>query len=147
MIEEMIAVTAETVQAFERLMPQLTKGVQSPSRTDLEVMAASGDTFVFLARDPENDDEIIGSATLAIELSPTGRHGWIEDVVVDQAARGKGWGRALTQACLDRAHEIGLHQVNLTSRPSRVAANNLYQSMGFVRRETNAYRHNLDEME
>ncbi len=144
MIEEMTAVTDETIQAFQRLMPQLSKSAQPPSREMLAVMAASADTFVFLARDPEMDREIVGSATLAIALSPTGRHGWIEDVVVDETARGKGWGKALTQACLDKAREIGLNQVNLTSRPSRVAANKLYQSMGFVQRETNVYRITLE---
>ena len=77
--------------------------------------------------------------------SPTGAHGWIEDVVVDQAARGQGVGRMLTQALLDKARALGMKQVYLTSRPGRVAANQLYQSMGFVRRETNVYRFILDE--
>ena len=144
MIEEMTDVTEETILAFQHLMPQLTTNTPIPSRELLAVMAASADTFVFLARDPEKDGEIVGSATLAIALSPTGRHGWIEDVVVDEDARGKGWGRMLTQACLDKAREIGLSQVNLTSRPSRVAANELYRSMGFIQRETNVYRYNLD---
>jgi len=83
-------------------------------------MADSADTIVMLARAPEGEQVIIGSASLAITHTPTGRHGWIEDVVVDQAYRGQGWGKALTEACLDAARELGLHAVNLTSRPARV---------------------------
>ncbi len=144
MIEEMTSVSEEIVQAFERLMPQLTEFAQPPSRDELAEMAASADTFIFIARDPVKQGKIIGTATLAIAHSPTGRHGWIEDVVVDQDARHQGWGKALTEACLEKAREIGLHQVNLTSRPSRVAANKLYQSLGFVQRETNVYRFKLE---
>ena len=107
-------------------------------------MASSSDTAVFLACEPDENGEIVGSASLAIAHSPTGAHGWIEDVVVDQAARGQGIGKALTQSLLDRAKVLGLKQVYLTSRPSREAANRLYQSMGFVRRETNVYRYDLD---
>lgn len=144
MIEEMTDVSDEIYQAFERMIPQLSEFADPPTRDDLAAMAASAATFVFLARDPDKEGEIVGTATLAIAHSPTGRHGWIEDVVVDRDARQQGWGKALTKACLEKAREIGLHQVNLTSRPSRVAANKLYQSMGFVQRETNVYRYDFD---
>jgi ribosomal protein S18 acetylase RimI-like enzyme len=144
MIEELTGVSEEIVQAFGKLMPQLTEFAQPPSRDELAMMVASSDTFIFLARDPQKQGEIIGTATLAISHSPTGRNGWIEDVVVDQDYRHRGWGKALTEACLVKARELGLRQVNLTSRPSRVAANHLYQSLGFVQRETNVYRYSLD---
>ena len=85
----------------------------------------------------------MGTATLAVFRTPTGVHGWIEDVVVDQAARRQGIGEGLTRACLDKARELGLDSVNLTSRPAREAANKLYRSMGFILRETNVYRYEL----
>lgn len=143
-IVEMVEVTDEIVRAFQRLIPQLTNHSTPPDREALAHMAASPDTVVFLAWEPDEKGEIVGSASLAIAYSPTGAHGWIEDVVVDQAARGRGVGRMLTQALLDKARALGLKQVYLTSRPSRMAANQLYQSMGFVRRETNVYRFDLD---
>ena len=143
-IVEMKKVTEKIVAAFQRLIPQLTEHSLPPDWEALTKMASSSDTAVFLACEPDENGEIVGSATLAIAHSPTGAHGWIEDVVVDQAARGQGVGKALTQSLLDRAKVLGLKQVYLTSRPSREAANRLYQSMGFVRRETNVYRYDLD---
>jgi ribosomal protein S18 acetylase RimI-like enzyme len=82
-------------------------------------------------------------ATLATFRTPTGLRAWIEDVVVDDAGRGRGVGTALTEAMLDRARELGCRTVDLTSRPSREAANRLYQRAGFVARETNVYRYDL----
>lgn len=144
-IELMTRVTPEIVEAFERLIPQLSSHAQPPTGDALAGMAESPDVLVYLARSPEGGSPIVGSATLAITQSPTGRHAWIEDVVVDEAARGQGWGRALTEACLQGARGLGLTEVNLTSRPSRVAANALYRSIGFVQRETNVYRCALGE--
>jgi ribosomal protein S18 acetylase RimI-like enzyme len=136
-------VNDEILAAFERLMPQLTHHSPPPSRSDLLEMASSGSIFVFLARG--GDGRIIGTATLGTFRTPTGLHGWIEDVVVDREARRQGIGKALTEACLDQAREMGLREVNLTSRSSRCYANQLYQAMGFIRRETNLYRYPLDE--
>ena len=142
-ILEMTEVTDEVVAALQRLIPQLTNNSTPPDRDALVKMAASPDTVVFLACEPDEYGEIVGSASLAIATSPTSTHGWIEDVVVDEQARGQGIGRMLTQSLLDRARALGLKEVCLTSRPSRVAANQLYQSMGFIRRETNVYRFDL----
>lgn len=137
-IQEMKRVDEEIIQAFKKLIPQLTEFSPAPSKEDLERMAASESTQIFLAR-ADASGPILGTATLATYQTPTGLHGWIEDVVVDRDARQQGMGRALTEACLDKARELGLRQVNLTSRPGRAAANRLYQSMGFVLRETNLY--------
>lgn len=143
-IHEMLQVNEEVFQSFKRLISQLSERNPAPGWDALESMSASRETFVFLARKKDMEGEIIGSATLATFQTPTGIHGWIEDVVVDRSARRQGVGRALTQACLDKARDLGLKEVNLTSRPSRVAANQLYQGMGFERRETNVYRYRID---
>jgi ribosomal protein S18 acetylase RimI-like enzyme len=79
--------------------------------------------------------------TLVVYRIPTGAHAVIEDVVVDETARGAGCGEALVAAALERARDAGVKNVDLTSRPSREAANRLYVRMGFVERETNVYRH------
>jgi ribosomal protein S18 acetylase RimI-like enzyme len=144
-IEKLTQVTPEIIEAFAHLIPQLSSHALPPDEAALKAMAASADTIVMLARAPEGEQPIVGSATLAITRTPTGRHGWIEDVVVDEAYRGQGWGKALTEACLDAARELGLRSVNLTSRPARVAANALYRSLGFKPRETNVYRIELGE--
>ena len=86
-----------------------------------------------------------GMLTVGTYLSPTGSKAWIEDVVVDEALRGSGLGRVLVEHAIGYCKEEGIGTVYLTSNPKRVAANGLYQSMGFVRKETNMYKMNLTE--
>lgn len=145
MIEEMTQPNEEIYRAFCRLIPQLTLNSTPPSMKELHAMFRSQNTIIFIARDEEKNNRIIGSATLGLFQSPTGRHGWIEDVIVDGEFRRRGIGKALTLACLKKAIELGLKEVNLTSRPSREAANQLYQSIGFELRETNVYRFGLGQ--
>ena len=85
--------------------------------------------------------EIVGTLTLVVFRIPTGLRAWVEDVVVDDSARGQGVGSALTREALRRAEAAGARTVDLTSRPSREAANRLYRRLGFEMRETNVYRH------
>ena len=107
---------------------------------DLEAIVASDASVLLLAVD---DGEVVGSLTLALFRIPTGLRAWIEDVVVDGSSRGRGVGEALNLAALDRARAEGATTVDLTSRPSREAANRLYRRLGFEERETNVYRHRL----
>ena len=102
---------------------------------------ASPATDLFIALDDAGT--IVGMATLVTFRIPTGRRAWIEDVVVDEAARGQGVGDALTRAMVDRSREFGAVTVDLTSRPARDAANRLYQRAGFIRRDSNVYRFDL----
>ncbi len=131
----------ELVDALTRLMPQLSSSSPPPTRAEIEEIVASPATELFAARG--DDGRILGSLTLAVFRIPTGVRAWIEDVVVDSDARGQGLGEKLNQAALDHARSIGAKTVDLTSRPSRVAANRLYQRIGFVARETNVYRYDL----
>jgi ribosomal protein S18 acetylase RimI-like enzyme len=89
------------------------------------------------------DGKIAGALTLATFRIPTGVRAWIEDVVVDSGARGHGVGEALNMAAIAEARSRGAITVELTSRPSREAANRLYQRIGFVQRETNIYRYTI----
>jgi ribosomal protein S18 acetylase RimI-like enzyme len=93
---------------------------------------------VFIAR---SDGAVVGSLTLVVFRIPTGLRAWIEDVVVDEAARGLGIGEALNRAAIRKTNDMGCRTLDLTSRPSRVAANKLYQKLGFKARETNIYRY------
>jgi ribosomal protein S18 acetylase RimI-like enzyme len=140
-VSEATAVTDELVAAFERLIPQLSKSNPAPTRAELQEMVDAPGTHVLVARDGE---EILGSLTLVVFRIPTGMRAWIEDVVVDEAARGKGAGEALNQFALELARSQGCKTVDLTSRPSREAANRLYQRIGFQARETNVYRYSFE---
>lgn len=130
----------EVVDAFERLIPQLSSSSPPPSRDHLVALVDNADTVLFVAR---LDGTIVGSLTLAFYRIPTGTKAWIEDVVVDDAARGRGVGELLNRAALEQARTRGAKDVSLTSRPSREAANRLYQRIGFEPRSTNVYRYTL----
>jgi GNAT superfamily N-acetyltransferase len=140
-IEIVAEVTDELVEAFERLIPQLSSSNPPPGVDELVDIVQAPATDLFLATD--DDGRILGTATLVTFRIPTGRRAWIEDVVVDDAARGMGVGGALTQAMVDRAEELGCTTVDLTSRPSREAANRLYQREGFAGRNTIVYRYRI----
>jgi ribosomal protein S18 acetylase RimI-like enzyme len=142
-IEIIREVTDELMAGFERLIPQLSASNPPPTRAEVAEMVASPATVLFIARDPGRAGEIVGALTLALFRIPTGLRAWIEDVIVDADSRGKGIGEALCLAALAHARAAGATTVDLTSRPSREAANRLYQRIGFERRETNIYRYNL----
>jgi ribosomal protein S18 acetylase RimI-like enzyme len=133
--------TPELVAAFERLIPQLSKNSPPPSRAELAEMIDSHASDIVVAR---IDGVIRGTLTLVTFRIPTGVRAWIEDVVVDDAARGHGVGDRLNRFALDLARAKGAKTVDLTSRPSREAANRLYQRIGFVPRDTNVYRFSLE---
>jgi ribosomal protein S18 acetylase RimI-like enzyme len=139
-IEEVKKVDAELVAAFERLIPQLSSSNPPPTEKELAAIVTSRSTVLFVARD---GGEIVGSLSLVLFRIPTGLRAWIEDVVVDQAARGKGVGELLNRAAIDHAAKAGAKTVDLTSRPSREAANRLYQRLGFQLRNSNVYRYEL----
>ncbi len=134
------AVTDDLVEAFDRLIPQLSSSSPPPGRAELEEIVTNPNSALFVAR---VDGAVVGSLTLAFYRIPTGLKAWIEDVVVDGAARGLGIGEALNRAALEEARRRGAKDVSLTSRPSREAANRLYQRIGFEPRETNVYRFKL----
>jgi ribosomal protein S18 acetylase RimI-like enzyme len=132
--------TDELVHAMAVLIPQLSKSNPPPSRDDLNAIISSEASVLFIAR---VNGKIAGALTLATFRIPTGVRAWIEDVVVDADARGHGVGEALNMAAIAEARSRGAITVELTSRPSREAANRLYQRIGFVQRETNIYRYTI----
>lgn len=140
-VERVEATDPELLGSLVRLLPQLSRTAPPPTTQDLEAIVTSPATDLFVARDAER--AIVGSLTLATFRVPTGMRAWIEDVVVDQAARGAGVGSALVRTALELAREAGARTVDLTSRPDRQAANRLYQRLGFEQRQTNVYRYTL----
>jgi ribosomal protein S18 acetylase RimI-like enzyme len=137
-VEVVERVSDELVEAFRRLLPQLSSSVPAPAAEALERIVAFPGNRLLVARD---EGAIVGTLTLVLFPIPTGLRARIEDVVVDEAARGRGVGAALSLEALRLAAEAGARSVDLTSRPGREAANRLYQRLGFRRRESHVYRY------
>jgi ribosomal protein S18 acetylase RimI-like enzyme len=132
--------TPEVLEAFGRLLPQLSSSAAPLTREALAQIIASPHNTVLLARDTNAAGRIIGTLTLVIFRIPTATRAWIEDVVVDREARGRGVGEALTLAAVNLAKQRGAKTVDLTSRQSRQAAHRLYEKSGFHVRNTSVYR-------
>ncbi len=140
-VEAAAWVDADLVAAVGALVPQLSSSSPPPSAETLARIVESPGATLFVAHD---GGRVVGMLTLVTFEIPTAVRAWIEDVVVDENARGKGVAAALVQAALHRSSEVGARTVDLTSRPDREAANRLYVRMGFERRATNVYRRTLD---
>lgn len=137
-IIEITEFSHEVLDALNGLIPQLSSSAAPLSEKSLLRIIRSEPSHLLLA---EEEGLYYGSLTLAVFTIPTGTRAWIEDVVVSENARGKGVGRLLSQRAVDLAMELGAKTIDLTSRPSREVANNLYKSIGFIQRETNVYRY------
>ena len=133
-------VTEELLDGLNQLLPQLSSTASPLTFGDLEKIVSSTSCHLLVAR---NEDVIVGSLTLVIFAIPTGVRAWIEDVVVDEGFRGAGVGEALSIAAIDEARRRGVRSIDLTSRPSREAANALYRKLGFELRDTNVFRLSL----
>jgi ribosomal protein S18 acetylase RimI-like enzyme len=142
-IEVVQKVTSDIVEAFGRLLPQLSKSAPPLDADALTAIASAQANSVLVAR---VDGEILGTLTLVIFPIPTGIRAWIEDVVVDETARGKEYGgkrvgEALTIEALKIANQAGARTVDLTTRPARIAAGKLYERLGFEQRDSRVYRY------
>ncbi|MBV8930992.1 MAG: GNAT family N-acetyltransferase [Kutzneria sp.] len=136
-VEVLDEITDEVETAFARLLPQLSRSAEPLDRAALVRLASCETTTVLLAR---SGGTIAGTLTLVMFPIPSGLRARIEDVVVDEAARGRGVGAALSEEALRLARQAGARTVDLTSRPSRAAANRLYVRLGFQLRESQVYR-------
>jgi len=139
-VSELTDVTDSALEALARLLPQLSSSASAVTPDELGEMVRSDASRLLVAS--LDDGTIVGSLTLVVFRIPTGVRAWIEDVVVDEQIRGTGAGAALNRAAIDLAYSLGARSIDLTSRPSRVAANALYRKLGFEERQTNIYRHN-----
>lgn len=143
-VEIVTTSTPELVEAMGRLIPQLSRSAPALSDQECRALVEQPGVFLFVYRPDAplegGERPILGMLTLATFTIPTGLRAWVEDVVVDAAARGQGAGHALVETAVAHAHKLGARTVDLTSRPSREAANRLYRSAGFEQRETNVYR-------
>ena len=125
------------LEAINRLIAQLSTSSHTFTEAELNSLIASPQSHLYAL---EYDEKIIGMVTLCIYQCPTGRKAWIEDVVVDQNHRGKGYGKLMLRKAMEECQNRGNVTLMLTSRPSSIVANQLYQSLGFEKRETNVYK-------
>jgi ribosomal protein S18 acetylase RimI-like enzyme len=139
-IYELISITESVAAAFKKLIPQLGPDIPVPDKKTLEEIIESGNTKIFIAE----ENEVSGTLTLVFQKTPSGEKAWIEDVVVDASARGKGIGEKLVRFAIAYAMEKGTAKIDLTSGIQRTGAIKLYQKLGFKKRETNIYRLNIE---
>lgn len=130
----------KAITKIHKLIFQLANEEITPNLEDFRNFLNLPNTYLFVAI---AENEIVGMGTFVYYVIPTGKKGWIEDIVVDENQRGKGIAEKLIGTMLETAKTIGMTQVNLTSSYSRIAANKLYQKIGFYTRETNVYRIDL----
>lgn len=137
MIYEATAYTPELLDRLQALLDQLTPAPIPFTEEMLRAVIDDPSSHLYLYL---HEEQVVGMTTLGIYYSPTGSKGWIEDVVVDSEARGRGYGKRLVEHAISEARRAGVGQLMLTSNPLRVAANHLYQQMGFEKKETNCYK-------
>jgi ribosomal protein S18 acetylase RimI-like enzyme len=139
-VSEATEATPELVDAFNRLIPQLSRSAPPLDEATLRDVVTAPGNVVLVARD-DTTGAVVGSMTLVLFRIPSGMRAWIEDVVVDEAYNNRGIATAMNREALTRAAAAGARSVDLTSRPSREAANHVYQKLGFKPRDTNIYRY------
>ena len=135
-VERVTEANEALAAAVARLVPQLSPTREPAGIVELDELVSTPGTSLLVARDGES---VLGMLTLIVYRVPTGMRAWIHDVVVDEAARGRGVGEALTREALQQAAEAGAISVELTTRQQRETANRLYRRLGFEQRETNVY--------
>jgi ribosomal protein S18 acetylase RimI-like enzyme len=140
-VEVLGEIDDEVIAALGRLLPQLSRSAKPLTPADIAAIEASPAVTLLLAR---CDGVIAGMLTLAMFPLPTGLRAWIEDVVVDEAFRGRGAGEELSREAVRIAQAAGARTVDLTSRPSREAAGRLYERIGFRQRDSRVYRYTFE---
>ena len=143
-VEKVTEITDEIFEAVKSLVPQLGAHKAPPTRDEMAALVKSAGSTLLIARYPDEKGEIAGITSLTIYRVPTRVRSSVEDVIVDESMRRRGIAEALMLRAIDLAREAGANGVALTSNPKREAANKLYQSMGFQKRETNAYFYKLE---
>ena len=137
-IVKILEYSDDLLGALNELLPQLSSSAQLLTEEDLKEIISAESSHLFMAKGKEG---YCGSLTLVVFKTPTGTRAWIEDVVVSEGMRGKGIGKMLISQAIETAKTHGAKKIDLTSSPTREAANALYQKLGFDFRDTNVYRY------
>lgn len=138
-IEELTSTEEVTLDGLNRLLKQLSDEIVPLSQQQLNFIISAEHIHLLVIKDK---DRIIGMLTLIENSLLSGHKAWIDDVVVDTDRRGEGIARMLLDSAIQLANSLGIEKIDLTSRPDRIAANELYKRVGFAQRNTNVYRYN-----
>lgn len=139
-IERVTKYSPEITKTVRLLAQQIDHNYKPLSHADVkEMLTSSNVCFLFFARDISTN-QVTGMIMLLVYRIPYTRKGYIEDLIVDESFRGRGIGKALLKKAVETAKAKGAAYLDLTSRPSRVESNDLYEKFGFQKRETNVYR-------
>lgn len=136
-LKELTEMQPGYLENINNLLSQLSDSVHTITEEELNTLLSSSQSHLYVL---ESDGQFIGMTTLCLYQCPTGWKAWIEDVVVDQNHCGKGYGKLMVRKAMEECKNRGNVTLMLTSRPSRIVANQLYQSLGFEKRETNVYK-------
>lgn len=136
-LKELTEMQPGYLASINNLLSQLSDSVHTITEEELNTLISSSQSHLYVL---ESDEQFIGMTTLCLYQCPTGWKAWIEDVVVDRNFRGKGYGKLMVRKAMEECKNRGNVTLMLTSRPSRIVANQLYQSLGFEKRETNVYK-------
>ena len=139
-VDVVARVDADLTEAAARLVPQLSTSARVPGQWELGQIVKEPGTALIVAREGR---VIVGMLTLHTFRATTGIHAWIQDLVVDKAAKGRGVSELLTQEAVRLSAERGAHTTELASRPSRAGTGRLYERLGFELRQAQLYRHRL----
>jgi ribosomal protein S18 acetylase RimI-like enzyme len=142
-IKEINSFNIRVFNAVLKLLPQLGPDLKSLTEKHFRALLKSEKSHFFIAE--LEDKQIVGMLTIGTYIIPSGTKVWIEDVVVDESQRGKGFGKEMTLFAIGFAKSLGAESIELTSKPSRITANRLYKNLGFVLRETNVYRYSFNQ--
>lgn len=141
-IERLSKVSAKNIEDINELITQLSPNLEMLKVEELNICLRQNYFWLFVAKEKE---KIIAMTTLICTNLISGKKGLIEDVVVDQHYRGKGIGYNMLSNVIDIAKKEKIKKLQLTSKPQRIAANEMYKKLGFVKRDTNFYQLNIDE--
>ena len=135
MIEELRSYSPQDLADLDALMHELS-ATSFCNEELLNNAMNDANVHVYVMRD---EGHIVATGTLCIKHTLEFAIADIESVVVSAKCRGRGYGKELMTAMIEAAKKMNVHHIQLTSNPARVAANRLYQELGFERYETNYY--------
>lgn len=141
-IEKLLTANQNQLTSINFLISQLSEGLRPLTIQSLHAILSNENTTLLIASE---DHHILGMLTVVKSVAPAGIKAWIEDVVVDPEARGRGIAKQLMAQAAVEATNFAAESINLTSRPEREVANMLYKKMGYEPRATNVYRLSLIE--
>jgi len=139
-IEELRHFSPAVADVIRELVSQLDSNYQSLSDGDIQGIISDENTHLFVAKLTSNPEKIVGMFTLVVYRIPYKKKAWIEDVVVDLKYRRQGIAKKMLGYAIEEAKKNDVKSLNLTSSPTREFANQIYQELGFEKRDTNVYR-------